>query len=80
MKTLGEFIQLAKSKPSALNYATAGAGSSSHLVAELLKSTAGIEVQPVHYKGGAPEVFAKWLAEQTELWGKVIRDRKITLE
>ena len=30
--------------------------------------------------GGPPEVFAKWLAEQTELWGKVIRDRKITIE
>jgi len=51
-----DFIRVAKAKGSALNYASAGGGTSSHLIAELLKMTAGIEPTAVHYKGGAPAI------------------------
>ena len=37
-----------------MTYASAGGGTSSHLIAELLKITTGIEATAVHYKGGAP--------------------------
>ncbi len=54
VKTLEEFVKVAKAKGTAMSYATAGGGTSSHLVAEMFKLTAGIQSVPVHYKGGAP--------------------------
>ena len=53
-KTLQELIALAKSKPGALNYGSAGAGSSPHMSMELLKSMAGIDLQHIPFKGTAP--------------------------
>ena len=52
MKTLAEFIKLAKDKPGALSYASTGNGSGLHLSMELLKSMAGIDLLHVPYKGG----------------------------
>ena len=51
--TLQEFVALAKSKPGALNFATAGAGSPGRLLMEALKIEAGIDVTMVPYKGTA---------------------------
>jgi tripartite-type tricarboxylate transporter receptor subunit TctC len=53
-KTLQEFVALAKQKPGALNYASGGVGSSTHLGGELLKFVAGIDVRHVPYKGTGP--------------------------
>ena len=53
-KTLKEFIDLAKASPGKINYASNGNGSSGHLAMELLKQTAGISLNHVPYKGGAP--------------------------
>jgi tripartite-type tricarboxylate transporter receptor subunit TctC len=50
-KTLPELIALARSEPSKLTYAHAGAGTSQHLAAELLKSMTQIDIQPVAYRG-----------------------------
>jgi tripartite-type tricarboxylate transporter receptor subunit TctC len=51
VKTLQEFITLAKKKTGQLNYGSAGIGSSTHLVAEYLRKEAGIELTHVPYKG-----------------------------
>ena len=51
-KSLAELVQLARSRPRELNFASAG--SSTHLAAELLKSRAGIDMVNVPYKGTAP--------------------------
>ena len=53
-KTLPEFIALAKSKPGALTMASPGAGTTNHLVSELLQSLSGATWTTVHYKGNAP--------------------------
>jgi tripartite-type tricarboxylate transporter receptor subunit TctC len=53
-KSLRELIAQAKAQPGKLNYGTAGNGSSGHLASELLRTTAGIDVFHVPYKGGAP--------------------------
>lgn len=53
-KNLREFIALAKSKPGALNYGTAGPGSNPHIAVELLTMQTGALFTPVHFKGGGP--------------------------
>ena len=53
-KDLKEFIALAKAKPGALNYGSAGNGSSGHLAFEYLKLVTGADIQHVPYKGTGP--------------------------
>ncbi|MBI2289781.1 MAG: tripartite tricarboxylate transporter substrate binding protein [Betaproteobacteria bacterium] len=50
VKTLSDFIALAKKHPGKLNYGSAGVGSPSHLAGEFLKSMAGINIVHVAYK------------------------------
>ena len=54
--TVKEFIELARAKPDALTYASAGPGSISQLVGEWIKSEAGIKVLEVPYKGVNAEI------------------------
>ncbi len=49
-----DLIAAAKSKPGGLSYASNGHGGAAHLFAELLKSTLGIEMIHVPYKGLMP--------------------------
>ena len=53
VKTLKEFIDLAKKEPGKLTYAATGVGSASHLAGELFNQRAGVEILHVPYKGGA---------------------------
>jgi len=60
-KTVGEFIAWVKSQQGKVNYASTGTGSPPHLAAELLKITAGIDMQHIPYKGGGaalPDLIA----------------------
>jgi tripartite-type tricarboxylate transporter receptor subunit TctC len=50
-KTLPELVALARSQPGKLTYAHAGAGTSQHLAAELFKSMAKLDIQPIAYRG-----------------------------
>jgi tripartite-type tricarboxylate transporter receptor subunit TctC len=52
--TLPEFVAYAKANPGKLNYASAGAGSLTHLSATLFVQRAGLQMAHVPYKGGAP--------------------------
>jgi tripartite-type tricarboxylate transporter receptor subunit TctC len=52
--TIAELITLAKAQPGRLAFGSAGAGSSTHMVAELFRLTAGIELTHVPYRGSAP--------------------------
>ena len=54
VKTLAEFVALAKKRPGVVDYASTGAGSASHLAGELFNQRAGIEMVHIPYKGGAP--------------------------
>jgi len=51
VKTTSEFIAYAKTKPGALNYASAGTGGPHHLAMELFKQSTGVDLQHVPYKG-----------------------------
>ncbi len=52
--SIAELIALAKRNPGKLAYATPGSGTAMHLSVELLKTTAGIDLVHVPYKGGTP--------------------------
>ena len=54
VRTTKEFIALAKAKPGELNFGTAGAGSSTHMIGELFKVVAGVNLTHSPYKGSAP--------------------------
>jgi tripartite-type tricarboxylate transporter receptor subunit TctC len=53
-QTLAEFLALARSRPGAFSYGSAGAGSSTHMAAELFRLAAGVQVLHVPYRGSAP--------------------------
>jgi tripartite-type tricarboxylate transporter receptor subunit TctC len=52
VKSIGELVKLAKAKPGALDYASAGLGTVTFLAAELFKADAGVNLTHVPYKGG----------------------------
>ncbi|MDW9627774.1 hypothetical protein GOB10_29165 [Sinorhizobium meliloti] len=64
--TWPEFVELAKSEPGKLVHACAGVGSVNHLLGELLSIRAGIKLNTVQYKGGAP-AMTDLLANQAQL-------------
>lgn len=53
VKNLSELIQLAKSRPGKLNYASSGTGTPYHMAGELFKYMAGVEITHIPYKGSA---------------------------
>lgn len=57
-KTVSEFVTLAKSQPGKLAIGSAGNGSGTHLVAELLQRGAGIQLTHVPFKGAGPSIAA----------------------
>ena len=57
-QTLAQLIALAKDKPGALNYGSAGNATPPHLAAELFKSLSATQLTHVPYKGGAPALQA----------------------
>ena len=61
-----ELIALARSKPGTLAYASAGAGTASHLAGELFKTMAKVEMVHVPYKGNVPAI-TDLLAGRTSL-------------
>lgn len=52
VKTVRDLVTLARSKPGQLSYASAGAGTGTHLAAEMFKIMAGVDMVHVPYKGG----------------------------
>jgi len=61
---MAELIALARKRPGELSYATPGSGTAMHLAIELLKTSTGINLVHVPYKGGAP-------AQQDVIGGRV---------
>jgi tripartite-type tricarboxylate transporter receptor subunit TctC len=53
-KSVAELIALAKARPGTLSFASSGNGGSHHLSGEMFKSMAGIDINHIPYKGGAP--------------------------
>ena len=58
VKSVGEFLALARAQPGKLNMGSAGVGASSHLAGLLFVSMTGINTTHVPYKGGGPMATA----------------------
>ena len=56
IKTLAEFIAMAKGKPGQISFGSGGTGSMQHLFAELLQSMSGIKMVHVPYRGDNPVI------------------------
>ncbi len=54
IKTFADYLRQGKGEKSLLSFGSSGVGSSGHLAGELLKSQAGLSIQHVAYRGGAP--------------------------
>jgi len=54
VRTVKEFIALARARPGQVDYASSGLGGSGHLAGELFKSVVRIDMQHIPYKGAAP--------------------------
>jgi tripartite-type tricarboxylate transporter receptor subunit TctC len=56
VSSVAELLALAKAKPGALSYGTAGNGTPPHMTGELFKAYTGVNIQHIPYKGGAPAI------------------------
>ena len=54
VKTVADYVKLAKEKPGRITYASSGIGGAGHLSGELLRRVAKVEIVHVPYKGGGP--------------------------
>ena len=67
VSSMKDLIALARSKPGAITYGTAGAATNPHIAGELLNNLAKIKLVAVHYKGGGPATVAT-LSGETQLY------------
>jgi tripartite-type tricarboxylate transporter receptor subunit TctC len=58
VKNVADLIAYAKANPRKLNFGSAGQGSSGHLIGEMFKAAAGIDMVHVPFKGGGPSIAA----------------------
>lgn len=72
VKTVKEFIALAKVRSGQLNYGSAGNGSGGHLFTEMFRSMAGVNVAHVPYKGAAPATTALLSGETIFMFDNIV--------
>ena len=70
-RSVKELIALAKARPGQLNYASGGSGTPLHLVPELFKTVAGIDITHIPYKGSSPAAAAVIAGEAQLLFGNI---------
>lgn len=74
-KSVKQLIALAKSRPGELKYASGGTGSNLSLVAELFKTTTGINIAHIPYKGGGPAGVAVLSGESQMMFSTIAATR-----
>jgi tripartite-type tricarboxylate transporter receptor subunit TctC len=72
VQSVQAFIDYAKARPGQLNYASSGAGTSTHLAAVLFSQRTGIQAQHVPYKGTAPSLVDMIAGRTQFLMGAVL--------
>lgn len=67
VKNVKELIALAKARPGEINFASPNLGSPNHLLMELFKTMAGIDMVHIPYKGGSGQMMGELLGGQVQL-------------
>lgn len=57
VRNVADLIKLAKARPGELQYASGGSGAGSHIIAELFKHAAGIDMVHIPYRGSGPALI-----------------------
>jgi len=68
VRTVKEFIALAKSRPGEINFASSGAGTTLHMSGEMFKLMTGVNIVHVPYKGSAPALTGILSGEASVMW------------
>ncbi len=68
-----ELIALAKARPGALDFGSAGQGSSTHMAMELFKSMAGVKLTHIPYKGTGPGLSDLIAGQIPMMFGNICR-------
>ncbi len=71
-QTVNELIDYARRHPGKLNYASVSPGTTSHILGEMMKLQAGIDVVHIPYKGGAPALTALLAGEVEMLFSSLL--------
>ncbi|HSQ02720.1 MAG TPA: tripartite tricarboxylate transporter substrate-binding protein, partial [Burkholderiales bacterium] len=66
VRSLGDLVKLAKSRPGEVRFGSSGTGSSSHLASEVLRMMAGVNMVHIPYKGG-PQTLHDVIGGQIEM-------------
>ena len=90
VKTIREFIELARSRNGGLMYASSGQGGPQHVASELLAQMAGVKLTHVPYKGEAlalndvlgnsSDQFRAYMKTETVKWAKLVESAQIKPE
>jgi tripartite-type tricarboxylate transporter receptor subunit TctC len=70
-RSVRELLNIAKSRPGALNYAGAGVGTNPHIAGELFNLLGKVNIQAVQFKGGGPALIAAISGEVDIAWSGV---------
>ena len=71
VRSVRELIALAKARPGQINYASSGSGGNLHLVGELFKTSTGINLTHIPYKGTSPAAVAVVSGESQLLFSSI---------
>jgi tripartite-type tricarboxylate transporter receptor subunit TctC len=71
-RSVKDLINLAKSRPGSLNYASTGPGSPAHLAGELFNSMAGVKTVHIPYKGSSPGTLSVVQGETDLMFGNIL--------
>jgi tripartite-type tricarboxylate transporter receptor subunit TctC len=71
VRSVKEFVALAKSRPGEISYASAGTGGTGHMAAELFNSHAGLKMLHVPYKGNAQAIVDVISGQVTMMFDQV---------
>src|SRR6218665_2429 len=69
--SVADLVALAKTRPGAISFASAGNGSPGHFAGELLKLRTGTQMTHIPYRGGAPAVTDVIGGQVPLLWGSI---------
>jgi len=70
-KSVKELVALAKAQPGVLTFASSGSGSATHMVTELFKSAAGLDIRHIPYKGGVAAIPDLLGGRVTMMFGQI---------